>query len=131
MTPPVGPASNYDAVRGSLNSLRSSGGNFTTAAQACLGNEMTSTSVTFASNPSANNGYFFLVRATTCGGDGTYKVYIRHSDYAAAVQTVTLNPGQVIDNFDISAEKGSLLRVTVTVTCLAPVSDCGDATASV
>jgi hypothetical protein len=28
--------------------------------------------------------------------------------------TVTLNPGQTIDNFDISAEKGSLLRVKVT-----------------
>lgn len=51
---------------------------------------------------------------TKDGGDGTYKVTIRHPDYASQVMTVTLNPGQTIDNFDISAEKGSLLRVKVT-----------------
>jgi hypothetical protein len=50
---------------------------------------------------------------TKDGGDGTYKVSIRHPDYCAAVSTLTINPGQTIDNFDISAERGSLLRATI------------------
>ncbi len=47
------------------------------------------------------------------GGTGEYKVSIQHPDYCSAVTPLTVQPGQTIDNFDISAEKGSLLRVIV------------------
>ncbi len=45
------------------------------------------------------------------GGTGQYNVSIRHPDYCSGISQVTVQPGQTIDNFDISAEKGSLLRV--------------------
>jgi hypothetical protein len=46
------------------------------------------------------------------GGTGEYRVSIEHPDYCSGVSRVTVHPGQTIDNFDISAEKGAILRVT-------------------
>jgi hypothetical protein len=48
------------------------------------------------------------------GGNGTYNVYIQHPDFCSPIAQITVDPEQTIDNFDISAEKGSLLRVKVT-----------------
>ncbi|HEV8202500.1 MAG TPA: hypothetical protein VGS03_21010 [Candidatus Polarisedimenticolia bacterium] len=68
----VGGADRYDLVRGSLTLLNASGGNFTTAVQACLANDQVGTSFTDATQPPAGSGFFYLVRGTSCGGAGTY-----------------------------------------------------------
>jgi hypothetical protein len=65
-------ATGYDAVRGSLDSLRSSGGNFTTAVQACAANDAGSTSVASAETPAPGQGTFYLVRGVNCGGPGSF-----------------------------------------------------------
>ncbi len=68
----VSGASPFDVVQGSLSGLRSSGGNFQTATQQCIVNDTTATTRTTDGNPSAGDGYWFLVRGSTCGGAGTY-----------------------------------------------------------
>lgn len=65
-------AAAYDSVRGLLNQLHSSGGNFTTSTQACLANDQVATSYVDPSLPTAANGYWYLVRGLSCGGAGTY-----------------------------------------------------------
>jgi N-acetylneuraminic acid mutarotase len=62
----------YDVVRGGLNLLRSSGGNFTTATQACLANDQAATSVFDPSAPPVADGFWYLLRGLSCGGAGTY-----------------------------------------------------------
>jgi hypothetical protein len=52
-----------DAIRGNLILLRSSAGNFTGTVLACLGNNVTGTSVpSDAVDPGAGNGFYYLVR---------------------------------------------------------------------
>jgi hypothetical protein len=65
-------ATGYDVVRGGLGSLRISGGNFSTAVDECTADNLAALSVTSAGTPATGNGYFFLVRAVNCGGNGTY-----------------------------------------------------------
>jgi N-acetylneuraminic acid mutarotase len=65
-------AAAYDVVRGGLNLLRSSGGNFTTATQACLANDRGATSVFDPTAPPAADGFWYLLRGLSCGGPGTY-----------------------------------------------------------
>ena len=65
-------ASLYDVVRGGLSALRNSSGNFQSATQACLSNDMTGTSLSVSGTPAAGDGYWFLVRGANCGGAGTY-----------------------------------------------------------
>lgn len=65
-------ATGYDVVRGSLGSLRSSGGNFTSATLGCLGNNVTTTSVPYTNTPAAGAGEWVLVRGVSCTGPGTY-----------------------------------------------------------
>jgi len=65
-------ATGYDLVRGDLPLLQSSAGNFTTATQACLANNSTPTSLPFASTPAIGGGWWFVLRAATSGGPGTY-----------------------------------------------------------
>jgi hypothetical protein len=62
----------YDVVRGGLNLLRSSGGNFTTSTQACLANDQEATSVLDPSAPPLSDGFWYLLRGMSCGGAGTY-----------------------------------------------------------
>ncbi len=62
----------YDVVRGTLSVLRSSGGNFTSATDICLGNDQAGTSYTDATNPAVGDGLWYLVRAGNCGGNGSY-----------------------------------------------------------
>ena len=70
----VSGASTYDVVRGGLNALRSSNGNFQTATQACVANDTAGTSytTTTGATPSVGDGFWFLVRGSNCGGAGTY-----------------------------------------------------------
>jgi N-acetylneuraminic acid mutarotase len=69
---PVPPAVAFDLVRGALNQLRSSGGDFTSATQACLGNDQVATSYLDAVEPVGGDGFWYLVRGVSCGGAGTY-----------------------------------------------------------
>jgi hypothetical protein len=69
----VAGATGYDVVKGSLASLQSSGGNFTTSATACLGNDLPGTTVTDTEMPAPGGGLWHLIRAVNaCGGSGTY-----------------------------------------------------------
>jgi hypothetical protein len=68
----VAGATHYDVVRGSVAALLGSGGNFTTATDACAVDETADTALTFAADPAAGAAYWFLVRPTTCGGAGSY-----------------------------------------------------------
>jgi hypothetical protein len=65
-------ATGYDAVRGSLVVLESSGGNFTTATTNCLGNDLSTTTIDDNQPLAAGQGYWYLLRAVNCGGAGTY-----------------------------------------------------------
>jgi hypothetical protein len=65
-------ATAYDLVAGGLLSLRGSGGNFTTATQACLADDTPLTNVTDGSIPAAGDGRWYLLRGLSCGGNGTY-----------------------------------------------------------
>ena len=65
-------AERYDVVRGNLDQLRSSGGNFMVATTGCLGNDVPSTSVPFPDTPPAGGGLWVLVRPVNCAGPGTY-----------------------------------------------------------
>jgi len=82
-------ASSYDVVQGGLSALRSSGGNFQSATQACVANT-TGTSSTAGGTPSVGDGFWFLVRGRNCGGNGTYdsgalrQVGLRDAEIAAS-----------------------------------------------
>jgi hypothetical protein len=65
-------ATGYDVVRGSLNQLLSSGGDFATSTEECLANNLPSTFLGYESVPAAGRGSWFLVRAVSCGGAGSY-----------------------------------------------------------
>jgi hypothetical protein len=66
-------ATGYDIVRGDLGILRSTGGDFAAATQACVQNGLASTSVLHTSaNPAAGQGYWFLGRTRDAIGLGTY-----------------------------------------------------------
>ena len=47
------------------------------------------------------------------GGTGQYKVTIRHKGYATSEQTVQVDPGEEVTEFDINAVQGTLVRVSV------------------
>ncbi len=64
-------ATSYDVVQGGLSALLSTNGNFQSATQACIATT-TGTSFTTGGTPSAEDGYWFLVRGHNCGGAGTY-----------------------------------------------------------
>jgi len=65
-------ATQYDLVRGSLQGLRSSGGDFSVATTDCLGNDITGTTAGDGDVPAANQGLFYLLRAGNCGGSASY-----------------------------------------------------------
>lgn len=70
--PSLAGASGYDVVRGSLNTLRTSAGNFAAATTACLADNQSPPSLGDATSPALGTGYFYLVRGTSCSGSGTY-----------------------------------------------------------
>jgi len=62
----------YDVVRGKLSTLRSTGGDFTLATEACVADNTTPTALIFSGDPPADDGFWFLVRADNCKGPGQY-----------------------------------------------------------
>jgi hypothetical protein len=69
---PLAGATGYDVVRGDLGTLRSGGGDFAAATQACLANNTGATSLTVMDTAPVGGGLFYLVRGVNCGGAGTY-----------------------------------------------------------
>jgi hypothetical protein len=59
---PDAPTTLYDAVRGSLDSLRTTGGDFRTATDECVANGVSDDSVPFPLSPAPGEAYWFLVR---------------------------------------------------------------------
>jgi hypothetical protein len=68
----VGGATGYDVTRGSLVTLRSSLGNFTTATTNCLGNDLAGTSVNDLQGLPTGQGFWYVLRAVSCGGGASY-----------------------------------------------------------
>jgi hypothetical protein len=68
----VASASAYDGLRGGLVSLRASMGSFQTATQACLADDLAATSIDDPEAPAVADGFWYLVRAVSCGGAGSW-----------------------------------------------------------
>jgi hypothetical protein len=66
-------ASGYDVVRGDLGALRVSGGDFSLATEACLGDDLPATTLDFPTDPPAGAGFWFLVRGVGSAGAMTYQ----------------------------------------------------------
>jgi hypothetical protein len=63
----------YDVIRGSLNGIRNSGGDFATYTQECLDNNDSGTSLVYPSNPpSPGSVQWYMVQASNCAGKGTW-----------------------------------------------------------
>ncbi len=67
---PVPGADAYDLLRGDLDVLRDSGGDFSAAVSECLADDLPETSFTEQDDPEGNA--FYLVRAQNCRGAGTW-----------------------------------------------------------
>jgi cysteine-rich repeat protein len=65
----VGTSTDYDVVRGSLSSLRSTGGNYANPAttQACLANDRDETFWVHTESPAAGDGAWYLIRKAVAG----------------------------------------------------------------
>jgi hypothetical protein len=69
---PVGAATGYDIVRGSLVPLRSSGGDFTVSTTSCVGNNIAATTIDHTLAPTAGNAFWYVLRAVNCGGNASF-----------------------------------------------------------
>ncbi len=74
--PAVASSSGYDVVRGSLDVLASSAGDFSTSTHTCLGNDIPTLVVSDSDQPAG--GFWYLVRAISCGGSGSYDTTSPH-----------------------------------------------------
>ena len=63
----VSGATGYDVARGSMQVLRSSNGDFTAATNACLGNNLGTTTFDDPQALAPGQGYWYVLRATSCG----------------------------------------------------------------
>ena len=70
--PMVAGATGYDVLRGSLSELKASGGDFSQAAEICLGEDTPDAFIDDTDRPAINHGYWYLVRPVNCGGVGSY-----------------------------------------------------------
>jgi hypothetical protein len=68
---PAGDATRFDVVRGDLHALRSSGGDYSTAAIGCAA-EVAGAGTSFTETPATGEALFVLVRPVTSTGNGTY-----------------------------------------------------------
>lgn len=72
---PLATAQDYDVATGSLDGLLASGGDFITATDACAAEDHAGTTLSHASLlPAPGSARWFLVRASTGGGPGTYDI---------------------------------------------------------
>lgn len=69
-------AVSYDVVRGDVNTLLSSNGNFTLATDACLGNNIGATELSYSEEPGPGEGYWFLVRGVSGYGPLSYQTLV-------------------------------------------------------
>jgi hypothetical protein len=65
-------ATGYDTARGSLYALRSRRGDYKIATRDCIGNDLTDTTSDDGDVPAPGDGYWYLVRATSCGGAASF-----------------------------------------------------------
>ncbi|MCU0230892.1 MAG: cohesin domain-containing protein [Acidobacteria bacterium] len=79
-------ATGYDTVRGSLATLRATGG-FAGATLACLADDAPATTLDDAPLPTAADGFWYAVRGVNCGGAGSY------DDSAGTGQAGPRDPG--------------------------------------
>jgi hypothetical protein len=69
---PLEEASAYDVVRGGLNALRDSGGDFGASVNSCIADDTEVTSAEDAEVPASGDGFWYLVRGVNCVGPGSY-----------------------------------------------------------
>jgi hypothetical protein len=69
----VGGARSYDVVRGDAATLQASGGDFSVATEACLGNDLAATTLDYGDLPEAGRAWWFLVRGNCSEGPMTYQ----------------------------------------------------------
>lgn len=86
-------AKGYDLVRGSLNQLHVSRGDFTSSTQTCLANDQAVMSVLDPSALPPANGQWYLVRGLSCGGAGTYNNAIGGSQVGSRDSEINASPG--------------------------------------
>ena len=65
-------ADGYDIIRGDLEVLLSTGGDFTVATEECVGDNQAMTFIPLDDRPPAGEGFWYLVRSANCGGAGSY-----------------------------------------------------------
>jgi hypothetical protein len=68
----IGAASGYDLARGSLAILRATYGDFSQETTDCVENDLTGTTHDDADVPDAGDGFWYLIRAVSCGGSATF-----------------------------------------------------------
>jgi hypothetical protein len=69
---PVRSATGYDVVRGDLTALRQSRGNFSSSTDVCLADDAPASDLLDRSVPSDGEGFWYLVRPTSCVGSGSF-----------------------------------------------------------
>jgi hypothetical protein len=65
-------ADSYDLVRGNLNELLASGGDYSATSPTCLENDDTDETAFDSSHPGTGNAYYYLYRSFGCGQNGSY-----------------------------------------------------------
>lgn len=66
----------YDVVRGDVDTLLSSDGDFIVATDACLGDDMVGTELSYSETPAPGQGHWFLVRGISSSGPMTYQTLV-------------------------------------------------------
>jgi len=69
---PLPGAAAYDLVRGDLGTLRDSAGDYLSATDECLGDDVGPAGLPHATEPPSGEGYWYLVRGATAPGPTTY-----------------------------------------------------------
>lgn len=70
--PSLAEATSFDAVRGDLATLATTSGDYSLATDVCLDADFTATALGDADDPRPGAGFWYLVRASNCVGDGSY-----------------------------------------------------------
>ena len=83
----------YDVVQGSVEILRTSGGDYASAIGLCLDHDLTETTLPFSQTPPFAEATWFLVRSVTTEGNGTY-------DSTGPAQAGSRNPGILASGHD-------------------------------
>ncbi len=68
----VSGAFKHDVVRGDVATLLATAGDFTSATNVCMGDEIPGTSTLEQATPAPGEAWWYLVRGSNCAGNGTY-----------------------------------------------------------